>query len=146
MILNNNKLAECIYYAIEKHGKQKDYSGIPYIVHLISVTNMMENKKEKIVAVLHDIIEDTNINELQLISDLDLPAEIIDAITAITHRKNESNSEYIDRVRKNSLASKVKLADLKSNMDLTRMKDFDQELIDRLNKKHVAAYRQLIGE
>jgi len=145
-IINNKKLAKCINYAIEAHKEQKDYSGIPYIVHLVSVMNGVDTVDEKIVAILHDIIEDTEISDLKLATELNLPIYISKAIYAITHIKNESNEEYIKRVKNNKLATKVKIADLQHNMDLTRMINLDQDLVDRLNKKHVSAYKQLMSE
>jgi len=143
--MDNKKLAECIYYAIEKHGEQKDYSGIPYIVHLISVMNKLDTIEEKIAAILHDIIEDTNVTADDLRRDLKLQNSTVDAIIHLTHFKNEPNEEYIERVKHNSLATKIKMEDLKHNMNLTRMLDLDEKLVHRLNEKHVRAYRQLTG-
>jgi len=144
----NFLLSNCIKYALEKHKDQTDYSNIPYVVHLISVMNGVNSEEEKIVAILHDILEDTSVTSEQLINDLGFTIQqldIVNAIIAITHIENEPNSDYIDRVKANKLATKVKIADLKHNMDLTRMKDLDEELVTRLNKKHVAAYRRLVG-
>jgi len=75
--------------------------------------NSVVYEDEKIVAILHDIVEDTPIGVPDLEKDLELPKRIIDAIVAMTHFVNEPNSDYIQRVKENDLATRVKLADLK---------------------------------
>jgi len=134
-------LTRAIEIAVEAHRGQVDKCKEPYILHPLAVMTAMDTHAEKIVAVLHDVIEDTDHSLL----DLNLEGfseNIIDAIDAITKRDNETYFEYINRVKENPLATKVKLADLKHNSLLERQFEKSGGLIER----YLKAYRILKGE
>lgn len=103
----------------EKHKDQVDKQGIPYVFHPFIVANSMETEEETIVALLHDVIEDTD-TSLEDLKKLGFNDKIIDAIDTLTHKENEDYETYIERIGKNKLATKVKIADLRHNMDITR--------------------------
>lgn len=111
------RLAE--QYATEKHMGQVDRAGVPYVEHPRAVAGMLDGETERIVAWLHDTVEDTDatIDEIRrLFGD-----EVAVAVDHLTHRKGEPYMNYIRRVKENELARKVKLADLEHNMDLSRL-------------------------
>lgn len=108
---------------------------LPYILHPLRVMFSLDNPILKTIALLHDLIEDTQIT----ISDLrtfDFPDEILDAILALTKKNNETYDDFIARVNQNALAKQVKIADLKDNMDITRLSDVTVTDIERLQKYH----------
>ena len=113
------------------HDK-KDKAGIPYINHLVSVSNMLDTRTTKIAGLLHDVLEDTNVTEDELRNMF--PNEIVDGVIALTHRKDESYFEYISRVSTSKLAKKVKIADLLHNLDITRIKEPTKQDYLRLEK------------
>lgn len=122
-------------YALAKkaHLGQKDKGGNDYIEHPKAVASMMDTDIEKAVAYLHDVVEDTKISFDDL-KEYGFPNQIIEAVKALTKQKNESYDVYIDRVIKNSIAKKVKLADMKHNSDITRIKSPSQKDYDRCQK------------
>jgi len=134
-------LTRAIEIAVEAHRGQVDKCKEPYILHPLAVMTAMDTHAEKIVAVLHDVIEDTDHSLLDLSLE-GFSENIIDAIDAITKRDNETYFEYINRVKENPLATKVKLADLKHNSLLERQFEKSGGLIER----YLKAYRILKGE
>lgn len=115
---NMNKLLEkAINIASNAHFGQTDKAGKPYIFHPIRVMDRCVNIEEKIVAILHDTIEDTEITPERLLLD-GFPPYIIDAVQSLTRGECESYEEFIQRVSLNSLATQVKIADLRDNLDL----------------------------
>ncbi len=113
-------LEKAIALAKDAHQGQVDKAGAPYISHPLSVMNQVQTLEEKIVAVLHDTIEDTPLT----LADLEregFPAHILEAIDAISKRKGESEAHYLERVMANRLALRVKIADVTDNMRLERI-------------------------
>ncbi len=96
-----------------KHKGQKRYNGNPYIIHLIRVSQEVTGQKAKVVALLHDILEDTDAKPIELACFGD---EILIAVIALTHNKGESYEDYILRVKQNPLAVAVKIADISDNL------------------------------
>lgn len=122
-------------YALAKkaHLGQKDKGGNDYIEHPKAVASMMDTDIERAVAYLHDVVEDTKISFDDL-KEYGFPNQIIEAVKALTKQKNESYDVYIDRVIRNPIAKKVKLADMKHNSDITRIKNPSQKDYDRCQK------------
>lgn len=119
--------------ATEAHKGQIDKGGNPYINHPLQIASIMENETEKIVALLHDVCEDseTTIEDLKQIG---FSKEVIDAVIAITKKENEAYEGYIERVKENNIALKVKLADLEHNSDISRILNPTQKDLDRTRK------------
>ena len=116
--------------ASKAHDGQIDKGGQPYINHPIAVAELVESPTEKIVALLHDVCEDTDvtIDDLRAAGFSD---NVLDAVQAITKINGESYEEYMDRVAKNPVATAVKIADMMHNSDLSRIptpspKDFER--------------------
>jgi (p)ppGpp synthase/HD superfamily hydrolase len=116
-----------------------DKGGKPYVGHLIRVASNVLGSSDireslTTIALLHDLIEDTNWTEENLRKEF--TDEVVDAVVALTKVKGETNEEYITKVLGNKLSVKVKLADLKDNMDITRLKELNEGDIKRLKKYH----------
>ncbi len=136
------QLKLAIEIAISAHNGQLDtHNGRPYIEHPFRVMNAGHTLQEKIVGVLHDVVEDTDwtLNKLKAEGFTD---EIVDGIDAVTRRDNESYDDYIIRVQTNSLGIRVKLNDLTDNMDIRRWKEVQYQDLARL-QKYLSAYKQL---
>ncbi|MCD7948860.1 MAG: GTP pyrophosphokinase [Erysipelotrichaceae bacterium] len=103
----------------EKHKKQVDKTGVPYVFHPFHVAETLNDEISVTVALLHDIVEDTDMTFKQLA--LDFPGEVIDPLKLLTHEKDVDYFEYIKQIGSNEIARKVKLADLRHNSDLSRM-------------------------
>jgi (p)ppGpp synthase/HD superfamily hydrolase len=123
-------LEQAISIASLAHEGQLDKGGEPYILHPLRVMMKLKDTKQRIVAVLHDVIEDTHWTYVDLkVEGLDL--ELVSMVLILTRNKNESYDEYINRISKDSFAIKIKLADLEDNMDMSRInnptgKDYDR--------------------
>ena len=137
-------LGKAILVAAHAHDGQLDKSGKPYILHPLRVMQQQDPGDEtaQVVAVLHDVIEDTNITLADL-KQMGFPPGVIDAINALTRKANEPYDKYIERVALNKIASKVKLADLTDNMDLSRLDRITQKDLDR-HSKYANAYAYLV--
>ena len=108
--------------ARKAHAGQKDKAGNDYINHPLWVSAHVEGGAyEKAAALLHDVIEDTGINAQDL-SDYDIPDAVVRAVEILSKKKNESYFKYIVRIRKNEISRRVKIADLKHNSQLKRLK------------------------
>lgn len=104
----------------EAHHGTYDKGGVPYVFHPIHVAEMMQDEYSTTVALLHDVVEDTDYTLDKLIED-GFPDEIVEAVDAITRRSGEDYFVYIDRVKANALATTVKIADLEHNTDDSRL-------------------------
>ena len=102
------------------HKDQKDKSGLPYVFHPFHVAEQLETESEICTALLHDVLEDSSIS-LQDISKAGFGIDIIDALKVLTHQKDTPYMEYIEKVRENPIARRVKLADLRHNSDTGRL-------------------------
>ena len=119
------------------HIEQVDKAGQPYISHPEFVANNVAGDEAKAVAWLHDVIEDTLVTFDDLRAE-GLTEQIIEAVDALTKRNSESYKTYLERVAANPLAKTVKLADLKHNMDTSRLTTVDDKTIARLEKYKLA--------
>lgn len=130
------------------HRGQVDKAGAPYVQHPIRVAKSVRGWDKKIVALLHDVIEDTSGPAQEFYKTLILitfSSEISYAIDCITHKKNESRVEYYERVKRSPLAIEVKLADIADNLDPKRFSLLDTDTQTRLNKKYTLALEVLNG-
>lgn len=143
MLSYNEQLQFALELAIEKHKNQKDKSGKPYILHPLHVMETVKSDDAKIVAVLHDIIEDTDVTEEDLLN-AGLSKHIVDAIVILTRSRDEDYMDYVKNLSSNPLAKEVKLADLQHNMDLRRLSTLKERDLDR-NRKYQIAYHYLIN-
>ena len=134
-------LEKALVIAIKAHFGQKDRAGQPYILHVIRVMEKCESLDEKIVATLHDLIEDTDWTSDQLLQE-GFPQYIVDAVVCLTKGDNEPYDDYINRVKPNPLAVRVKLSDLKDNSNPLRLHTINEQDIERYNR-YLKAYAYL---
>ena len=126
-------LDRAIELAKQHHEGQTDKAGKPYIEHPLRVMNQVESEEEKIVAVLHDIVEDTDISLDDLRSE-GFSEEVVSAVECLTKQDGENYDSYIERISFNPLAVKIKLADLEDNRDLTRLPEVTDKDLERAEK------------
>ena len=128
--------------ATSAHEGQVDKAGKPYIEHPMRVMNMGKTVEEKIAGVLHDVVEDSDWT-FEMLEKEGIPKDVMDALRCVTKLSEYENYDhFIERVKTNPLAVKVKLNDLKDNMDITRLGEVTEKDLARLNK-YIRAYRQL---
>lgn len=116
----------------EKHKDQTDKCGIPYPFHPFHVAESMDDEASTCVALLHDIIEDTDTTKEDLLS-YGFTQEIVDAVM-MTHDKNVPYLDYVRKIKMNPIARKVKISDLKHNSDLSRLDKITEEDLKRVEK------------
>jgi len=131
-------IEKALEIAIKAHLGQVDKGGNAYILHPLRVMNKFSEKDLMIVSILHDVVEDTNITLDDLLHD-GFSSDIVDAIGCLTKRKNEDYNSFIKRVMSNSLAVKVKIADIRDNLDISRLSDpLSTKDIERVAKYKIA--------
>jgi (p)ppGpp synthase/HD superfamily hydrolase len=130
------KLQKILHFAMQKHKGQVDKQGIDYIEHPVYLSLQCETLPQKIVALLHDVIEDTDATKEDLI-ELGLSKEEIDAVLTLTHTKDISYFEYIEKIKTNELARYVKLLDLQHNLSKCQSEETDK--FKSLEKRYTKA-------
>ena len=127
-------LERAIQIAVEAHAGVKDKGGKAYILHPISVMMRCETDDEKTVAILHDVVEDTDWT-FEALREEGFKETIIEALKTVTkHSEDEDYDEFIQRSLKNEIGSKVKIADLRENLDVTRIGELSEKDVERINK------------
>lgn len=120
-MIYTEKTREAAKLAHDAHVAQVDKSGFPYFIHLLEVANQAQTEDECVVALLHDICEDIDMSYLAVIYEK-FGKRIADAVDAITRvKEKETYFEYIEKVKRNELATKVKIYDLKHNLNEQRL-------------------------
>jgi (p)ppGpp synthase/HD superfamily hydrolase len=130
-------LDKALKIAVEAHHGQRDRYDQPYILHPIRVMQSVKKPLEKICAILHDVIEDSDWT-LQLLKKEGFPTTILEALDCLTKRDGEAYQDYIRRAGQNPISRQVKLADLKDNMTLPRIDSLQSGDFKRLQKYHEA--------
>lgn len=137
-------MERAIEIATEAHRGQFDKAGNDYIEHPLRVMAAGETLEEKIVGVLHDVVEDGNWTFDELLQE-GFTSEVVEALRCVTKlSENEPYDKFIARVKTNPLAVRVKLNDLSDNMDIRRLPYLSDKDVKRL-KKYLKAYKQLTG-
>lgn len=122
--------------AIEAHAGQVDKAGMPYILHPLRVMLALSTEEERIVAALHDVVEDSSVT-LEDLAWAGFSESVVEAVALLTHSEDESYEAYIGRISLHSLAKRVKLADLEDNMNFRRLwklEEQDRERMDRYRR------------
>jgi len=127
-------LERAIEIAVQAHKGTSDKGGSPYILHPLAVMHNLDTDDEKIVGVLHDVVEDTQWTFEKLL-DEGFSVTVVDALRSVTKQGGgEDYFDFIQRAKKNPLGRKVKIADIQHNMDVTRIKVISDKDATRLNK------------
>ncbi len=110
----------------EKHKEQVDKTGMPYVFHPFHLAEQMDDEISTICALLHDVLEDTDITFENLLK-MGFPQDVIMVLKLLTHEDSVPYMEYIEKISTNPIAKKVKIADLKHNSDITRLNIIDEK-------------------
>lgn len=129
--------------AYQAHNGQFDKCGIPYIFHPFHLAEQMTDEYSACAALLHDVVEDTTITLNELSENF--PEEVIKALKLLTHEKEVDYFDYVRAIKTNPIAMAVKLADLRHNMDETRLvgSEVCRESVDSRRKKYLNALQIL---
>ncbi len=132
--------------AYDAHAGQLDKCGAPYIAHPLHVAEQMDDEASTCVALLHDVVEDSDVS----LDDLarKFPPEVVEGVRLMTHDPEVDYLDYVRAIKGNSLATKVKLADLAHNSDETRFagRAVAPEELEHRRRKYAAAREVLLGE
>lgn len=132
-MIDRQILGEAFQIALEAHDGQVDKAGIAYVLHPIAVAQMVDTLELKIVALLHDVLEDSDFTSEQLIQR-GIPRHLVEIVEILTRRPDEQYFDYIHRVKQSPMATTVKLADLSHNTDLSRFNGLSEKLKSRYEK------------
>lgn len=130
-------LEDAIALAVQAHHGQRDKAGQPYILHPLRLMLKLETEEERTVAVLHDVVEDTPWT-LERLRALGYPEPVLRALEGLTRREDETYEAFIERLRPDALACRVKLADLEDNMDVRRLTAVTAKDTERLARYRAA--------
>ena len=136
--MKTDGIEKAIRMALEAHLDQKDKGGQPYILHPLRIMNSVNHYEEKIVALLHDVVEDSDITLTDLQNE-GFSEEVIFAVDCLTKRTEENYEDYLKRVAQSEIARSVKIADLTDNSDLSRIPSLTEK-----DYKRVQKYKQSI--
>ena len=138
----NTKLA--LRLCFDGHRDQVDKTGLPYVFHPFHLAEQMTDEYTTVVALLHDIVEDTDMT-LDRLRELGIPEVCVEAIALMTHAPDVPYMDYVREIGKNPIAKAVKLADLMHNSDVSRLDEVD-EWAEKRNAKYKEAIRILREE
>ena len=127
-------IGDAIKLAVDAHERQMDKGGQPYILHPLRLMLAVNSESARIVALLHDVVEDNPTFTLEKLRLAGYSQDVLDALDCLTKRPGEHYSDFIDRIKPNVLARKVKLADLRDNMDVTRLPKVTSDDLERLQR------------
>lgn len=130
-------LDRAIEIAREAHAGQIDKGGNPYIEHCLRVMEAVESREEKIVAILHDLIEECPAWTYRRLEAEHASSPIVRAIANLTRGRHQSYRAYIGQIATEDLSTVVKIADLKDNMDLSRIPNPTEADLDRIKKYRI---------
>lgn len=134
-------LEDAIALAVEAHRGQRDKAGQTYVLHPLRVMMRLETETERMVAVLHDVVEDSPWT-LERLREAGYPEEVLGALDCLTKREGETYEAFIERVLPHPLARRVKRADLEDNMDVRRLPSISEKEASRL-ARYRAAWERL---
>lgn len=135
--------------AFHAHEKQVDKTGVPYIFHPIHLAEQCEDERTTTVALLHDVVEDSEWT-FEDLKEMGFESEIIEALKLLTHEKGTPYMNYVHKIKENPIATKVKILDLKHNLDITRVPEGErEEFLQKMKEKrekYKEAYTYLSGK
>ena len=132
-MIYTNLTKQALKLCFEAHKEQKDKSGMPYVFHPFHLAEQMTDEATTVVALLHDVVEDTN-TTFEDLEKQGFDEEIISALRLLTHNDDTPYMDYVAEIKNNKIATAVKLADLRHNSDLTRLDVVDEKALKRKEK------------
>ena len=132
-----NLIEKSLQIALRAYSGKTDKAGREYILHPLRVMAKMNTEFEMSAALLHDVIEDSEITAEQLLAE-GIPAEVVEAVQFLSKNEGEEYQDFVIRAKKNQLAAKVKIADIEDNIDVLRLQSLDDYDLARVKKYHSA--------
>ena len=132
-----NLIETSLQIALRAYAGQKDKAGKTYILHPLRLMQQMQSDEQMAVALLHDVIEDSETTDADLLN-AGIPQQVVDAVKSLTKRRGESYEDFIDRVLQNDLAVRVKIADIEDNINVLRLAQLSEKDLQRIVKYHKA--------
>lgn len=126
-------LERALVIAAQAHQGALDKGGAPYILHPLRLMHQMTTTNERIVAILHDVVEDSPWS-LDALRAEGFSEDVVSAVDGLTRREGETYDDFITRGSANPLARRVKLADIEDNMDLRRLREIGEKDLERLQR------------
>jgi (p)ppGpp synthase/HD superfamily hydrolase len=123
--------------ALRAHTGVTDKAGRAYILHPLRIMAKMTTDNEMSAALLHDVIEDSDITAADLLSE-GIPSEVVDAVLCLSKREAESYQDFVVRAKQNPIARKVKIADIEDNINVLRITNLTEKDLARIAKYHAA--------
>lgn len=136
-------IAKAITIAIDAHKGQKDKGGNPYILHPLTVASKQETENGIVVALLHDVVEDSQYT-LDDLRQAGFPPDVCNAVDMLTHKQGEDYFSYIQKIKTNDIARSVKVQDILHNSDTSRLSSVTEKDAARL-EKYQKALSVLLG-
>lgn len=123
--------------ALRAYSGKTDKSGHEYILHPLRVMAKMKTDLEKSAALLHDVIEDSDITPADLLAE-GIPKEVVEAVKHLTRMQGEDYQEFVARAKRNKIAARVKIADIEDNLNVLRLPTLNEADLARVKKYHAA--------
>lgn len=123
--------------ALRAYAGKTDKAGREYILHPLRVMAKMNTDLERSAALLHDVIEDSDITAGDLLAE-GIPPEVVEAIQYLSKNEGEDYQDFVARAKRNKIAAKVKIADIEDNIDVLRLSSLDEWDLARIKKYHTA--------
>ena len=134
-MLYSEKIKEAMLLSFYAHKGQVDRGGMPYFHHPLHLAEQMQTEDEVITALLHDVVEDTYITFEQL-SSMGFSDTVIEALKLLTRTEDVKYMDYVKRIAGHPVAKNVKIADLKHNMDISRLPEEERDEMSSLQKRY----------
>jgi len=138
--MNTNIIEKSLEIALNAYSGQTDKAGKTYILHPLRLMAQMETEEEMSVALLHDVIEDSEYTAEDLLNN-GIPAVVVKAVQCLTKSPDENYELFIDRVLENKLATKIKQADIEDNINILRLQSVNEKDLERVAKYHNAWHK-----
>ncbi|MBQ8663250.1 MAG: GTP pyrophosphokinase [Eubacterium sp.] len=136
-MIYTEKIKRALKLCFEAHKEQLDKSGLPYVFHPFHLAEQMQDETTTIVALLHDVVEDTDYT-FEDLEAMGFGEDVMEALKLLTHDDAVPYMEYVALLKNNPIARAVKLADLSHNSDPTRLEAMDEWAIKRAEKYKAA--------
>ena len=144
LLENNDLIYKSLEIVTKLFNEKCDKGGFPYVIHLLKVYSGVSDYIEKVCALLHDVVEDTDVSYDDL-EKIGYPSDIIEILQILTKVKGEDYRDYIERIIKseNTRVMHIKLSDLRHNMEPGRIKNPTANDYERLSKRYEPAYERI---
>jgi (p)ppGpp synthase/HD superfamily hydrolase len=132
-----NLIEKSLQIALRAYAGKTDKAEREYILHPLRVMAKMTTDLERSAALLHDVLEDSNITAEELLAE-GIPAEVVEAVQCLTKKEGEEYQDFVARAKQNKIAARVKIADIEDNIDVLRLAALDDYDLARIRKYHTA--------